>query len=55
MRVGVPKELNEAEGISPGVAEAVRRAIDLCAELGPVLYYCSGVNFHSTPASLKLK
>jgi aspartyl-tRNA(Asn)/glutamyl-tRNA(Gln) amidotransferase subunit A len=34
LRVGVPRELNEAEGISPGVAEAVRRAIDLCAELG---------------------
>jgi aspartyl-tRNA(Asn)/glutamyl-tRNA(Gln) amidotransferase subunit A len=34
LRVGVPKELNEAEGIEPGVAEAVRRAIDLCSELG---------------------
>ncbi len=34
LRVGVPKELNEAEGIEPGVATAVRRAIDLCAELG---------------------
>src|SRR5712692_2904288 len=34
LRVGVPKELNEAEGIEAGVAEAVRSAIDLCAELG---------------------
>jgi aspartyl-tRNA(Asn)/glutamyl-tRNA(Gln) amidotransferase subunit A len=34
IRVGVPKELNEAEGIESGVASAVRRAIDLCAELG---------------------
>src|SRR5712692_3561091 len=33
VRVGVPGELNEAEGIEPGVAEAVRSAIDLCAEL----------------------
>ena len=33
-RVGIPRELNEAEGIEPGVAEAVRRAIDLAAELG---------------------
>src|SRR5213080_4829726 len=34
LRVGVPKELNEAEGIAPGVTEAVHRAIDLCTELG---------------------
>src|SRR5437870_2597586 len=40
LRVGVPKELNEAEGISPGVAEAVRRAIDLCAELGADVGEC---------------
>ncbi len=40
LRVGVPKELNEAEGISPGVAEAVRRAIDLCAELGAEVGEC---------------
>ena len=40
LRVGVPKELNEAEGIEPGVAEAVRRAIDLCAELGADVGEC---------------
>jgi aspartyl-tRNA(Asn)/glutamyl-tRNA(Gln) amidotransferase subunit A len=32
--VGVPKELNEAEGIEPGVSDAVQRAIELCRELG---------------------
>ena len=40
LRVGVPKELNEAEGIEPGVAEAVRRAIDLCVELGAEVGEC---------------
>jgi aspartyl-tRNA(Asn)/glutamyl-tRNA(Gln) amidotransferase subunit A len=40
MRVGVPKELNEAEGIEPGVHDAVRRAIDLCAELGAEVGEC---------------
>ena len=34
LRVGVPKELNEAEGIEPGVSDAVQRAIELCRELG---------------------
>ena len=34
LRVGVPKQLNEAEGIEPGVADAVRRTIDMCTELG---------------------
>jgi aspartyl-tRNA(Asn)/glutamyl-tRNA(Gln) amidotransferase subunit A len=41
VRVGVPKELNEAEGIEPGVTEAVRRAIDLCSELGAEVEECS--------------
>jgi len=40
LRVGVPKELNEAEGIAPGVAEAVHRAIDLCTELGAEVGEC---------------
>jgi aspartyl-tRNA(Asn)/glutamyl-tRNA(Gln) amidotransferase subunit A len=40
LRVGVPKELNEAEGIEPGVTEAVRRAIDLCSELGADVGEC---------------
>ena len=34
LRVGVPKELNEAEGIEPGVKEAADRTIELCRELG---------------------
>jgi aspartyl-tRNA(Asn)/glutamyl-tRNA(Gln) amidotransferase subunit A len=40
LRVGVPRELNEAEGIEPGVAAAVRRAIDVCAELGAEVGEC---------------
>jgi aspartyl-tRNA(Asn)/glutamyl-tRNA(Gln) amidotransferase subunit A len=40
LRVGVPKELNEADGISAGVAEAVRRAIELCSELGADMGEC---------------
>jgi aspartyl-tRNA(Asn)/glutamyl-tRNA(Gln) amidotransferase subunit A len=40
VRVGVPKELNEAEGIEPGVAAAVRSAIDLCAQLGAEVGEC---------------
>src|SRR6476620_7884647 len=40
LRIGIPKELNEAEGIEPGVSEAVRRAIDLCGELGAELGEC---------------
>jgi aspartyl-tRNA(Asn)/glutamyl-tRNA(Gln) amidotransferase subunit A len=34
LRVGVPRELNEAEGIEPGVKEVVERAVELCRELG---------------------
>src|SRR5947208_6163528 len=34
LKVGVPKELNEAEGIEPGVGEQVSRAIERCRELG---------------------
>jgi aspartyl-tRNA(Asn)/glutamyl-tRNA(Gln) amidotransferase subunit A len=40
VRIGVPKELNEAEGIEPGVAGAVRCAIDLCTELGAEVGEC---------------
>jgi aspartyl-tRNA(Asn)/glutamyl-tRNA(Gln) amidotransferase subunit A len=40
VRVGVPKEMNEAEGIEPGVAEAVARAIALCGELGAEVGEC---------------
>jgi aspartyl-tRNA(Asn)/glutamyl-tRNA(Gln) amidotransferase subunit A len=34
IRVGVPRELNEAEGIEPGVKEIAQRTIELCRELG---------------------
>ena len=34
LRIGVPRELNEVEGIEPGVKEAVGRTIELCRELG---------------------
>ena len=40
LRVGVPRELNEAEGIEPGVKEAVDRTIELCRELGAELGQC---------------
>ena len=40
LRVGIPRELNEAEGIEAGVSEAVRRAIDLAAELGADVDSC---------------
>jgi aspartyl-tRNA(Asn)/glutamyl-tRNA(Gln) amidotransferase subunit A len=41
LRIGVPEELNEAEGIEPGVTATVRRAIDVCAELGAQVETCS--------------
>ena len=40
LRVGVPRELNEAEGIEPGVTAAVERAIDTCRELGAKVGDC---------------
>ena len=40
LRVGIPKELNEAEGIEPGVDAAVKKAIDLAAELGAAVDTC---------------
>ncbi len=41
VRIGLPTELNEAEGIEPGVREAVRRAIALAEELGAEVEECS--------------
>jgi aspartyl-tRNA(Asn)/glutamyl-tRNA(Gln) amidotransferase subunit A len=41
IRIGVPREMNEAEGIEPGVAAAVRAAIDLATELGAEVEECS--------------
>ena len=40
IRIGVPKELNEAEGIEPGVSEQVERALDLARELGAEIGEC---------------
>ena len=40
LRVGIPKELNEAEGIEPGVSEQVSRALDLARELGAEIGEC---------------
>ncbi len=34
IRIGVPREMNEAEGIEPGVADAVARTVELARELG---------------------
>jgi aspartyl-tRNA(Asn)/glutamyl-tRNA(Gln) amidotransferase subunit A len=41
VRIGVPTELNEAEGIEPGVSEAVRSALELATELGADVEECS--------------
>jgi aspartyl-tRNA(Asn)/glutamyl-tRNA(Gln) amidotransferase subunit A len=41
LRIGVPRELNEAAGIEPGVAAAVRRTLDTAADLGAELEECS--------------
>jgi len=41
MRVGVPRELNDAEGIEPGVRDAVRAAVDRCDALGAAVEECS--------------
>ncbi len=40
LRIGVPREMNEAEGIEPGVRAAVERAIALCEELGAEVDAC---------------
>jgi aspartyl-tRNA(Asn)/glutamyl-tRNA(Gln) amidotransferase subunit A len=41
VRIGVPKEMNEAEGIEPGVTAAVRAAIELAESLGAEVGECS--------------
>jgi aspartyl-tRNA(Asn)/glutamyl-tRNA(Gln) amidotransferase subunit A len=41
MRIGVPREMNEAEGITPGVKAEADRAIALCEELGAEVEECS--------------
>src|SRR6187551_1599163 len=41
LRIGVPKEMNEAEGIAPGVGAVVQQAIELARELGAEVGECS--------------
>jgi aspartyl-tRNA(Asn)/glutamyl-tRNA(Gln) amidotransferase subunit A len=41
VRIGVPTELNEAEGIEPGIKAAVAHAIELAEELGAEVGECS--------------
>jgi aspartyl-tRNA(Asn)/glutamyl-tRNA(Gln) amidotransferase subunit A len=40
VRVGVPREMMNAEGIEPGVREAVERTIEFCRELGAEVGEC---------------
>jgi aspartyl-tRNA(Asn)/glutamyl-tRNA(Gln) amidotransferase subunit A len=41
LRIGVPAEMNEADGIEPGVRGAVRKALDQAEELGAHVGECS--------------
>jgi aspartyl-tRNA(Asn)/glutamyl-tRNA(Gln) amidotransferase subunit A len=41
LRIGVPRELNETEGIEPGVAAAVAKTIELARGLGAAVEECS--------------
>src|SRR5206468_78818 len=41
LKIGVPKELNEADGIEAGVSEQVARGIELARELGAEIEECS--------------
>ncbi len=41
IRIGVPAEMNEAEGIEPGVRARVREAIELAESLGAEVAECS--------------
>ncbi|HEV7639540.1 MAG TPA: amidase family protein, partial [Gaiellaceae bacterium] len=41
LRIGVPKEMNDAAGIEPGVTAAVRAAIELAESLGAEVDECS--------------
>jgi aspartyl-tRNA(Asn)/glutamyl-tRNA(Gln) amidotransferase subunit A len=40
LKIGVPKQLNEAEGIEPGVSESVNAAIEKARELGAEIGDC---------------
>jgi aspartyl-tRNA(Asn)/glutamyl-tRNA(Gln) amidotransferase subunit A len=41
LRIGVPKELNEADGIEPGVSEQVAHVLELARQLGAEIEECS--------------
>jgi aspartyl-tRNA(Asn)/glutamyl-tRNA(Gln) amidotransferase subunit A len=41
VRIGVPKEMNDVEGIEPGVREATQKAIALAESLGASVEECS--------------
>ena len=41
LRIGVPREMNEADGIEPGVSEAVRKAVEVAESLGATVGECS--------------
>jgi aspartyl-tRNA(Asn)/glutamyl-tRNA(Gln) amidotransferase subunit A len=41
LRIGVPREMNEAEGIEPGVRDAVRKALETAESLGATIGECS--------------
>ena len=41
LRVGVPVEMRDVEGVEPGVRDAVARAVELCGELGAEVAECS--------------
>jgi aspartyl-tRNA(Asn)/glutamyl-tRNA(Gln) amidotransferase subunit A len=41
VKIGVPKEMNDVEGIEPGVRDAVRKAIALAESLGASVEECS--------------
>jgi aspartyl-tRNA(Asn)/glutamyl-tRNA(Gln) amidotransferase subunit A len=41
LRIGVPTEMNDAEGIEPGVSDAVRKALEQAEQLGAHVGECS--------------
>ncbi len=41
LRVGVPVEMRDVEGVEPGVRDAVARGVELCGELGAEVDECS--------------
>ena len=40
VRIGIPRQLHDVEGIEPGVRAAVERTIELCRELGAEVGEC---------------